>query len=293
GDSSAIPTTLVSAFAKKHVKVSLSADGGDELFGGYGKYFGYGNKLNQLVNLPKPLRKVMSGISAPLVQGVQNPTYQGKIDALQALLTSEEEGQYKLEPRIFGQKALRDLLVNKAVRPASYFDDFKRLGKNVNGLNRMLAVDYKTYMIDDILTKVDRATMSVSLEGREPLLDHRLAEFLARLPGSVKTLDQIGKGLLKRIVHNYVPRELMERPKKGFGVPLVHWFQEDLKDYFEEYLSEKRIREMGIFNARYISELKQFYYSRKDQKSEHAELAFTRLWYLLCFEMWREKWGFD
>lgn len=295
GDSSAIPTTLVSQFAKQHVKVSLSADGGDELMGGYGKYFGYNNNNYKLLGLPKALRKTAGALSRPVLDAINNPNYQGKIEALQALLDSDGEGQFKIEPRIFGRKSIDHLLTGSYILKNSYFDDFKKLGKNVDSFNSMLAVDYKTYMIDDILTKVDRATMSVSLEGREPLLDHRIAEFLARVPSQQKLMGGKPKGLLRKIVHQYVPQELLDRPKKGFGVPLVHWFHKELKDYFNEYLNSTRIKEAGLFQPKYVEGLLNQYFEQGKQNtpSAYSELVFTRLWYLLCFEMWREKWGHD
>lgn len=150
-------------------------------------------------------------------------------------------------------------------------------------INQMLAIDYKTYMVDDILTKVDRATMSVSLEGREPLLDYRLIEFVSQLPSNLKYKDGDKKWLLKQITHKYLPKEMMDRPKQGFGVPLTEWFRDELKEYFMIYLDEKRIEKEGLFDSKEIIRLRDSYLLGNKENVQ-------KLWFLLMFEMWYEKW---
>lgn len=286
-DSSAIPTMLVSAFARKQVTVALSADGGDELFGGYGKYFGYGNPAHKLLKLPYSIRNLLAPLASVvrLTPGITNAEI--KAESLYEVLSAKQAGRYFIEPRLFGRHSLHDTLLQPFETPAGAFNDFNMLAPHVDLLNSMLAVDYKTYMVDDILTKVDRATMSVSLEGREPLLDHRLVEYLANVPGHLKTPGNRPKYILRKIVHQYLPPTLMDRKKMGFGVPLVHWFKDELGAYFDTYLNEQELQADGLFNVTRIRKIREVY---RHGHAQTAEVAFTQLWYLLCFRMWQKKW---
>jgi asparagine synthase (glutamine-hydrolysing) len=144
--------------------------------------------------------------------------------------------------------------------------------------------DFEHYLPEDILTKVDRTTMAVSIEGREPLLDHRLAELALTLPPQLRRGDLGPKQSLKRILHRYVPRELVDRPKRGFAIPLGRWLKTELKELVSEYLAEDRIRNAGIMDARLVSEYVEAFYRGESSRS-------SPLWFLLSFEMWREKWG--
>jgi asparagine synthase (glutamine-hydrolysing) len=138
-------------------------------------------------------------------------------------------------------------------------------------------------MVDDILQKVDRATMSVSLEGREPFLDQRIIEYAARLPAAYKYKDGIGKYILKDIVHQYVPKAMMERPKMGFGVPLEKWLRHELKYVLLEVLNEKELKEQNIFNVARVMQLRDDYLAGKP-------VEFQRLSYLFLFQLWYKKW---
>jgi asparagine synthase (glutamine-hydrolysing) len=147
----------------------------------------------------------------------------------------------------------------------------------------MLAVDYKTYMPDDILVKVDRAGMSISLEGREPLLDHRLIEFVSQLPEHLKMNADNKKYLLKKIVHDYVPKEMMERPKMGFGVPVFAWLRNDLRYYAEEFMNDASFEKHGLFKMDGVKHIiHRFYKGDRNYNS--------LFWYLLMFQMWYKKW---
>lgn len=173
-------------------------------------------------------------------------------------------------------------LLNKRVDKLS--TDFDRSVSTQNDkLNQMLAIDYKTYLVDDVLTKVDKATMSTSLEGREPLLDYRIIEFTAQLPSHLKYNKGEKKWLLKQIAHRYLPIEVMDRPKKGFGVPLTEWFREELKEYFLIYLNKERLDREGVFNTGEVIRL-------RDQYLNGSKENVKRLWFILIFEMWYEKW---
>ena len=150
-------------------------------------------------------------------------------------------------------------------------------------LSFMMAIDYQTYLVDDILQKVDRATMTVSLEGREPLLDHRLIEYVAQLPDSYKYHNGIKKHLLREITHQYLPKKLMDRPKMGFAIPIAEWMHSDLKELVEEFISESKIKQQGVFNWTAVNQLKNNFYNGKKEYD-------YKMWFLLMFQMWYEKW---
>lgn len=287
GDSSAIPTSLVSALARKYVTVSLSADGGDEIFAGYSKYtttMQYFNKFNSIPNSIKSIVGFGMDNINPKHIPILNKTYNfatryEKINAILKAKKSVEAMKYTSE--YFTKKEREKLL-------KVHFDDLTtnfdiNVANTNDEINQMLAIDYKTYMVDDILTKVDRATMSVSLEGREPLLDYRLIEFVSQLPSNLKYKDGDKKWLLKQITHKYLPKEMMDRPKQGFGVPLTEWFRDELKEYFMIYLDEKRIENEGLFDSKEIIRLRDSYLLGNKENVQ-------KLWFLLMFEMWYEKW---
>jgi len=146
-----------------------------------------------------------------------------------------------------------------------------------------MAIDYQTYMLDDILQKVDRATMTASLEGREPLLDHRIIEYAAQLPDEFKYHNGVKKHILREIVYDYLPKEMMERPKMGFAIPIAKWLSHDLKELVEEYCSEKRLKEHGLFDLTETKRLLERFFSGKIEYD-------YKVWYLLMFQMWYEKW---
>ncbi len=287
GDSSAIPTTLVSALARKYVTVSLSADGGDEIFAGYSKYTTTMQYFNKFNSVPKSIKSLISlGMDRinPKYIPILNKTYNfatryEKINAILKAKNSVEAMKYTSE---YFTKKERDKLLKLGFDDLVTNFDIKVADTN-DEINQMLAIDYKTYMVDDILTKVDRATMSVGLEGREPLLDYRIIEFVSQLPSNLKYKDGDKKWLLKQITHKYLPKEMMDRPKQGFGVPLTEWFRDELKEYFMIYLDEKRIEKEGLFNPKEIVKLRDSYLSGNKENVQ-------KLWFLLMFEMWYEKW---
>jgi asparagine synthase (glutamine-hydrolysing) len=188
-----------------------------------------------------------------------------------------------LMSQVYTDVQLRSLLAHNIERPESFFDSENLLNGSLEELDKMLAIDYKTYMPDDILVKVDRAGMTVSLEGREPLLDHRLIEFVAQLPADMKMRRTNKKYLLKQIVHDYVPKEIMERPKMGFGVPVFKWLRTDLRNYVEEYMSNVAFEKHGLFKKEGVQHImREFYKGDKNYES--------LFWYLLMFQMWYKQW---
>ena len=283
GDSSAIPTVLVSKLARKSVKVSLSADGGDEIFGGYNKYTLTLNYFNMFSKIPlKTLISHLLSYINPNFLPYINKTYNFETRYLKVkniLRAKNITDVLKYISQHFTDEQLENIFINNIKRPTSNFD----LNVNGDNISKMLAIDYKTYLVDDILVKVDRATMSVSLEGREPLLDYRIIEFVSRLPSEYKIRNGEKKWLLKQIAHKYLPKDLMDRPKKGFAVPIFEWFKDELKEYLIYYLSEKRLKEIGILNYKEVLKIRDEYLNGK-------KINIQKLWFLLIFEMWRERW---
>ncbi len=286
GDSSAIPTILVSQLAKKDVTVALSADAGDEIFAGYGKYDTALKYHNSFSKIPKPIRAILKNSMdivnpkyIPLTHNIYN--FETRYDKVKNILDSYNTSQtMKITSQLFTENEVDRLLLNKHSQKSTNFDmDIEGL----SDLERILLVDYKTYLPDDILTKVDRATMSVSLEGREPLLDYRIIEFAAQLPDNLKYRDGQKKWILKEVVHKYLPKEMMDRPKMGFGVPLMEWFKDELKEMFLYYLDEERLKNEGMFDVKEVIYLRDNFLNGKNNNAR-------KLWNILMFEMWYEKW---
>ena len=289
GDASAIPTILVSRLAKKNVTVSLSADGGDEIFAGYTKYESVIDLHNKLAKIPMFLRKTIAWILKTI-----NPNYIPFMSKISDFKTKFEKIKNMLlaeSPAIImsqliqqnTNKEIKKILLTETSEVTNNFDTYKLINNNNDEINQILAIDYQTYMVDDILTKVDRATMSVSLEGREPLLDHRIIEFAARLPSDLKYNNGNKKWLLKEITHKYLPKQLMDRPKKGFAVPITEWFKDELKDYLLLYLNEERLNKERIFNTKEVLKQRDIYLNGDKED-------INRLWLILMFEMWYEQW---
>lgn len=287
-DSSAIPTTLVSKIARQHVTVALSADGGDEVFAGYNRYemiLKYGDKLNKI---PAFARKSMAGVmdripadSIPVLKNKYN--FAQRYEKTKAILRNASDRNIMLSvSQLFTDEQVEKLSTHSFEKLSTYFDSAELT--NYSPLAFAQAMDYQTYLLDDILQKVDRASMTVSLESREPLLDHRLIEFAAQLPDNFKFRDGSKKWLLKEIVHHYIPKSVMDRPKMGFAIPIESWLRNELRDLLETYLSKKRITETGLFHWSEIERLKTAFLSGRTEFG-------VKIWYLLSFMMWYEKWG--
>ena len=183
---------------------------------------------------------------------------------------------------IDGEAVRRYLGEDAGILGGTSFDNFEAV-KGTAPLEQMMATDYRTFMVDDVLVKVDRATMSVSLEGREPLLDHKIVEFMARVPVGMKYKDGSGKYLLKKVLYNHIPKSFCERPKTGFQVPLFEWLKSDLRHLLDRYLSQERLEAGGIFDAGAVGETVRRYYA-----GEYVNI--NEIWFILMFEMWREEW---
>jgi asparagine synthase (glutamine-hydrolysing) len=273
-DSSAIPTMLVSEFTRQHVTVSLSGDGGDELFCGYPRY-AWVRQGNVVRGIPGFLRRPLcSLLSRVPIHKVQR--------GAESVLYDDPAEMYFHTVGIFERRRLGEIVpevVDDAHLP--YFRTFRdpRCGKIVE---RAMATDIKTYLVDDILTKVDRSSMAYSLEARVPLLDHRIVEFAARLPMEHKVHGGGTKHLLRKILYRHVPRELIDRPKMGFGIPVNRWLRNELRPLLAEYLNEERVRREGFLRPKGVERIVREHLSgRRDHQ--------YRLWALLVFAMWVER----
>lgn len=290
-DSSQIPTYLVSRLARQHVTVSLSGDGGDELFCGYNRYaLGY-RVWSKLRLLPAPLRRIVArGLCYAPVHALERLQHllperlrvsylPDRLPKLAQVLHHREGGAFYQE--LVSHWKQPDHVVLGATEPATILVQPEQLPDFPDLRNRMMLLDMLTYLPDDILTKVDRASMAVSLEARVPLLDHRLVEFAWRVPMHYKYRDGQGKWLLRQVLYRYVPRELMERPKMGFGVPIEHWLRGPLRDWAEALLDEKRLREEGFFDPAPIRKM-------WDEHVSGGRRWHYYLWDVLMFQAWRE-----
>jgi asparagine synthase (glutamine-hydrolysing) len=289
GDSSAIPTILVSRLAQKKVTVALSADAGDEIFAGYNRYdyiARYGDKLR---SIPKFARKMaaaaMESVSSEKIPYFRSQyNFHSRYDKLKNLLNDPSPSELlKNLSHVFSNKDLKRLFAApfRELETAHSSDELK--SEFYDALSYMMAVDYQTYMVDDILQKVDRASMSVSIEGREPFLDQHIIEWAAQLPSTYKYYQGQKKYILKQIVHKSIPREMMDRPKMGFGIPVESWLGNELKELVKEYLSEEKIKQHGLFDNSEVQNLLQEFFSGRTEK-------YLKVWYLLMFQMWYGKW---
>ena len=283
-DSSIIPTYLVSKMARQQVTVALSADGGDETFAGYTKYAkatSYLNKLKQIPDFAKSLSQIPVQLWALLSQ--KNLAVPDRAHKLQLLLKSQHDvDAFNIITQGMTQIEVRKLMNQDVAFPSSAFDEYEQL-KSSDLLDNFLWLDYKTFLPDDILQKVDRATMAVSLEGREPLLDHHIIEWAAQLPSNFKLKGQTGKHILRQITHQYIPKEIMEREKMGFNIPYEKWFKVELKELLIQTLNTKTLNEQQILNTDEIDKMINMYL-------QNAPTNFERLWAIFVFQLWFNKW---
>lgn len=287
-DSSAIPTMLVSKITRQAVTVALSADGGDELFVGYEKYRSsqkYWKIYQKYPFLKSMFRKALPALSDTLQKsGLLKDKYLFLYQNFEKIaFANHAVAALDAYQKVFTQQEL--MMLNKNLAPLSPNKTDSLYTRNISpSRSKLLAFDYSTYQADDILTKVDRASMAFSLEAREPLLDYRLAAFVAQIPDAYKTHKGIDKYLIKKIVHNYVPEKLMNRPKMGFSVPMTKWLQGTLKPLVLDCLSKERIQKQAILDNQNVQRLVQQFYKNGD-----FNLA-TKIWYLVAFQLWHRRW---
>ena len=301
-DSSQIPTYLISQAARKSVTVALSGDGGDELFGGYNRYFWGPRIWSKLAWMPYTIRNALSAaISSIPING-----WNALSRPFNSLVSNEKgvsqlgDKAHKLASRLHSVRNLDDLyfsLVSEWQDPAqvvknrdgALFTDSQLLNNipanstNLyNNQNRMMYLDSMSYLPDDILCKVDRAAMAASLETRVPFLDHRVAELAWKLPINMKIRGDQGKWILREVLYKYVPKELVDRPKAGFAIPIGQWLRGPLRDWAENLLDENRLQNEGYF---YPLPIRQKWKEHLNSKRDHT----SALWAVLMFQAWLEN----
>ncbi|HNB80516.1 MAG TPA: asparagine synthase (glutamine-hydrolyzing) [Chitinophagaceae bacterium] len=289
-DSSAIPTSLVSRIAREKVTVALSADAGDELFAGYNRYdyiMKFGAKVKRI---PPVIRRSIAGamnlVDANSIPVLRNKyLFHSRYEKVKHFLReSSDRSMNQILSSQFNEHELQDLLLHATHPLHTAFESTELKAERYSTLHYIMAIDYQTYLVDDILQKVDRAAMIHSLEGREPFLDHRIIEWAATLPETYKYHEGTKKYILREIAHRYVPKQLLDRPKMGFGIPIEKWLRVELRPLVEEYFSENYLQKQQVFQIKAVRKLITSFY---DGKTERAE----KIWYLLMFQMWFEQWG--
>ncbi len=297
-DSSQIPTYLVSQLARQQVTVAMSGDAGDELFAGYSRYSLASGMWQRQQRLPVALRRLFSlGLTslapstwdrlferfgAVLPSRLRQPMPGDKLHKLAGLLAIDDPMMmYKQLVSLWKDPAS---IVLGAHEPESVLCDVDKLPTTLNLVERMMALDALHYLPGDILAKVDRASMAVSLEARVPMLDTNVIGLAWRMPHHWKVRDGKGKWILREVLARYVPRPLFERPKMGFGIPIDAWLRGPLREWAENLLSESRLREGGYFEPQAVRAV------WRSHLSGGQNLQYL-LWGILCFEAWRERWG--
>jgi asparagine synthase (glutamine-hydrolysing) len=293
GDSSGIPTYLVAAMARRHVKVALSGDGGDELFGGYNRYFWGESIWGRIGAMPVGFRRALGrGLTA-----IPPGWWDKSVEPFLALLPKrlrfralgdklhklagviDVDSPQELYQRLISQHREQGGIVKGGSPMISWAQAESQRLTRPDFVEQMMFQDLVGYLADDVLVKLDRAAMAVSLETRTPLLDHHLVEFAWRLPHSMKLRNGRGKWLLRQVLYRHVPAEIIDRPKQGFSIPLDNWLRGGFRDWAEDLLDERRLREGGYLHAGMVRLKWQEHLSGR-RNWQHW------LWNVLMFQAW-------
>ena len=298
GDASGVPTYLVSKLAREDVKVALSADGGDELFWGYSHYGVVLERHAALARWPQAARRAFSRPLAsldgaalsrladrlPLPARLRHGTRRALLERLAKLAVMmprlEVGTVYDFAMSFWTPWEIAELVGSPTVAR-------ERVAGPGPAADQMVHSDLRHYLPDDILVKVDRTTMAAGLEGREPMLDHRLVEFAVRLPMALRRGPLGAKHLLRKVLYKHVPRELLDRPKQGFAIPLARWLRADLAPLIDEYLAPARIRAGGVLDPEAVARAVANF---REGGAGNDRLDVNKVWLLLAFEMWRSRW---
>jgi len=289
GDFSNFPTYLVSKIARERVTVVLSGDGGDEIFGGYEHYIA--QRLARFIDFPllRPFHPLMARLTHLFPPSELKKGWVNRIKRFsEGLVNSSQQRHFRW--MIFLAQQQKKVLYTPAfqadyMKPLTQRSPFKEVfahSRQFPGINQDLYLDLRTYMVDNILVKVDRMSMATSLEARVPLLDYKMVEFAFSLPPHYKLNGTTSKWFFKKAMEGILPQEIIYRQKEGFSIPIKNWLKRELKDLMMEYLSEKRVKESGLFNYKYIQTMMQQHLAGKQN---HAH----RLWGLILFHLWWER----
>ena len=282
-DGSLLPTYLLSKWTRKHVTVALGGDGGDELFAGYPTF--QAHKLVGVYNkMPSPFRKLFKRAVLLLPTSYNNISLDFKLKKFLADTESEICHRNQIWLGSFTPDMQNDFFLQKSL--GNIWEELENHLLNIkeeSPENQLLYMYQKQYLRDQVLVKVDRASMMNSLEVRAPLLDYTLVDFVNSMPYNMKIKGWTTKYIFKRLMADKLPKKIVYRAKKGFGMPIGKWLRDELKEMATDYLSEARIKQGGLFSYPYVKKLlDDHFFGRADNRKY--------LWTLLCFEMWREKW---
>jgi asparagine synthase (glutamine-hydrolysing) len=276
-DSSAIPTMLVSKLARQHVTMTLSGDGGDELFLGYGSYRWAKRMSNPLIRaLNSPINLLLNTFGNNRIKRAAEVFKYSDYSKIRSHIFSQENYYYS--------HVEIEQLLNYPVSNFSISNSPFKLGRKLTAEEEQALFDIRYYLKDDLLTKVDRATMQFSLETRVPLLDYRIVEFALNLDPNLKYKDGISKYLLKKVLYEYIPKELFDRPKWGFSIPMDRWLQNELNYLIDQYTSKEKCEQFGLIHFRRLAEyVKQF----RAGKTYY----YNRIWQIIVLHKFLDKTG--
>ena len=281
-DSSAIPTTLLSILTRQHVTVSLSGDGGDELFGGYPQHWRLPARVQQRAKVPAILRQPLALALAGASNSLGTSQRAEKFEMMSGFLECRNDSE-TITSFLRQWKHPEQLVAGGFLRPYILMNQDSWPQSTTIG-NEMVFIDSVLGLPDCMLTKVDRASSSTGLEARVPLLDPRVATFAWQLPWEMKVLPSgSGKAILKSLLARYVPRQMFDRPKQGFGVPIANWLRGPLRDWCEHMIDEKRLQREGYFDPKRIR--KQWDFVKNGDSDWEMSL-----WLILVFQAWNEEW---
>ena len=287
GNYGVMPGILVSNLAKENnIKVALVGDGGDEIFCGYNSYHNNYSIGRQIFKLPFIVRKLLSYTSINFSKKIIKINklinrYNHLENQFKSSLTSKNWQELHIKSLfLYNTNKIKKLFIN--IVDISKIHTIFEIPKNLHPIEQMMLTDYLGSMVDNILVMTDRATMSASIEGREPLLDHRIAEFMAQVPVELKCKDGDNKYLLKKVLGKYLPESMIYKRKRGFGIPMLEWFGKDLRHLFEYDFQQQQLKQHNLLNTKYIQ-------NEHKKLLNNKEINVRRLWLVLVFQMWHKR----